>query len=308
VGEEKIDLCPRILTLNSHRLALKLEYDGAGFCGSQYQAGVRTVQEELEKALAILAKQPVRVTLAGRTDSGVHASGQVAHCDWPLHAAISSAWYRNETSGNNTNLPDLFRLCASINGILAKDLAVTAAQWISADFHARFSATTRSYAYKILNRPYRSPLLQDRSYFVPSPLNLTDMLAAIRCLVGEHDFSAFKSSNSDRHNSVCHVTHAEILNLGEGVLEFRIEANRFVYNMVRVIAGTLVEIGLGKRSAAGLLHALESKDRNQAGSTAAAWALCLSSVQYPDIYRLFKPISDSPPMTTTITMQSQESA
>jgi tRNA pseudouridine38-40 synthase len=280
------------------RLALKLEYDGAKFCGSQYQAGVRTVQEELENALVVLAKQPVRIAFAGRTDSGVHAAGQVAHCDW-----IESS---NE-SGNDAQSLDLRKLCASINGILAKDLSVTAVQIVPDGFHARFSATARAYSYKILNRPYRSPLLQDKSYFVPGSLNSSNMLAAIGCLVGGHDFSAFKSSNSDRRDSVCTVTRAEILNLGEGVLEFRIEANRFVYNMVRVIAGTLVEIGLGKRSAASLLSVLESKSRNEAGPTAPASGLCLTHVQYPDSYRLFKPISDS--SIPTMPMQtSQESA
>jgi tRNA pseudouridine38-40 synthase len=277
------------------RLAFKLEYDGAKFCGSQLQAGVRTVQEELEKALAVLAKQPVRASFAGRTDSGVHANGQVAHCDWPVEDFIND---------------DIKKLCASINGILSRDVVVVAAQVVPDDFHARFSATGRNYAYKILNRNYRSPLLQHRSYHVPGvpvPLNLGDMLDAIPCLEGEHDFSAFKSSHSDLQNAVCQVRRAEILNLGEGVLEFRIEADRFVYNMVRVIAGTLVEIGLGKRPVSSLLRALESKDRREAGPTAPACGLCLTQVQYPEAYHLFKPFSESP-VSTKLTSLTQESA
>ena len=278
------------------RIAFKLEYDGAKFCGSQLQVGVRTVQEELEKALAVLAKRPVRVTFAGRTDSGVHASGQVAHCDWPEQNV------------------ELKLLCASLNGILARDVAIMTVQLVPDDFHARFSAINRSYAYKILNRNYRSPLLHAKTYYVPASLgllNLGDMLDAIPCLVGEHDFSAFKSSSSENHSSICQVRRAEILNLGEGVLEFRIEANRFVYNMVRVIAGTLVEIGLGKRPAASLLRALESKERNEAGPTAPACGLCLTQVQYPEAYHLFKPFSDSTPdllMTSKTIMKTQESA
>jgi tRNA pseudouridine38-40 synthase len=257
----------------------------------------------------------VRATFAGRTDSGVHASGQLAHCDWPVEGFKGQIAHCNWTvEDSNKDVPalqqdaELRKLCASLNGILARDLVVVTAQFVPEDFHARFSATGRSYSYKILNRNYRSPLLQDKSYFVHGKLNLKDMLDAILCLEGEHDFSAFRSSNSDRHNSICEVRRAEILNLGEGVLEFRIEANRFVYNMVRVIAGTLLEIGLGKRPVASLLRALESKDRNEAGPTAPAWGLCLTQVQYPDVYHLFKPFSDSSTMTTKITMQTQESA
>jgi tRNA pseudouridine38-40 synthase len=283
------------------RLAFKLEYDGAKFCGSQLQAGVRTVQEELEKALAVLAKQPVRAAFAGRTDSGVHANGQVAHCDWPVEDFI------NHDMPAAQQEAELKKLCASINGILSRDVVVVAAQAMPNDFHARFSATGRNYAYKILNRNYRSPLLQHRSYHVPVSLNLGDMLDAIPCLEGEHDFSAFKSSHSDLVNAVCQVRRAEILNLGEGVLEFRIEANRFVYNMVRVIAGTLVEIGLGKRPVSSLLRALESKDRREAGPTVPACGLCLTQVQYPEAYHLFKPFSESP-VSTKLTTQTQESA
>jgi tRNA pseudouridine38-40 synthase len=224
----------------------------------------------------------------------------VAHCDWP----------EQDT--------ELKRLCASLNGILAHDVAVVTAQFVPDDFHARFSAMSRSYAYKILNRNYRSPLLQAKTFYVPSSLgslNLGDMLDAVPCLIGEHDFSAFQSSSPDQRSPICQVSRAEILNLGEGVLEFRIEANRFVYNMVRVIAGTLVEIGLGKRPAASLLHALTSKDRNEAGPTAPACGLCLTQVQYPEAYHLFKPFSDLTSnvptdisMTSKTTMKTQESA
>jgi tRNA pseudouridine38-40 synthase len=252
------------------RLALKIEYDGANFCGNQYQVGVRTVQQELEQALAVLAKQPVRVIFSGRTDSGVHAKGQVAHCEWPV-----------------LPLPDLSRMCWSLNGILPLDLSVTSLQWVPADFHARFSAISRKYAYRILNRPQRSPVLKTTHYLVPTLLNIKAMQTAALQLLGEHDFSAFKSSHADHHGAVCKVAQAEILNLGEGMLELWIEANRFVYNMVRVIAGTVIEIGLSKRAADDLLRVIATKDRNQAGPTAPAWGLCLESVKYPSSYGLF---------------------
>ena len=251
------------------RIALLIEYNGSRFCGSQYQAGVRTVQGELEAALGILARQPVTAIFAGRTDSGVHASGQVVHCDWPYPE------------------PDLWRLAWAINGIVKDDLCVVKAQRVPSSFHARFSATARRYVYRIVNRPQRSALLRSSHYFMPLQLSLDSMTAALSCLCGSHDFAAFKSKSSDTVTSVCRVSQAELLNLGEGLLEFWIGANHFVYNMVRIIVGTLIEIGLGKREPESIACALSSGNRDQAGPTAPAWGLCLNSVQYPDAYQLF---------------------
>lgn len=252
------------------RLAFLIEYNGKRLCGSQYQKGVRTVQAELEGALSTYARQPVSVILAGRTDSGVHAAGQVAHADWPAAPA-----------------PDLNRLTWALNGIMADDVSVACAQVVPEDFHARFSALSRHYAYRILNRDQRSALLRDTHYFVPARLDLEAIATACSFLVGQHDFRAFKSSNSDTVTSQCRVSRAELLNLGEGVLEFRISANHFVYNMVRIIVGTLIEIGLGKKRPEVMAMALAEQDRSLAGPTAPAWGLCLESVTYPDHYQLF---------------------
>lgn len=253
------------------RIALKIEYAGKRFCGSQYQVGVRTVQDELEKALAtFLRRESVRVVFSGRTDAGVHARGQVVHFE------------------SATDELDLWRLCWGLNGILPADLSVTAAQLVPDDFHARFSALRRTYCYRILNRAQRSALLADTHVFVPFELNLSDISELAQQLAGTHDFLGFKSSNSDTLTTLCDVQRAELLNLGEGRLEFWITANHFVYNMVRIIVGTLIEIGLGKRPKTDLGAALHERQRQKAGPTAPPWGLCLESVDYPENYQLFK--------------------
>lgn len=254
------------------RIAFLVEYSGDKFHGSQYQAGLRTVQADLESALATLYKVPVRAIFSGRTDSGVHAKGQVVHFDEPQESSYSfNPW----------------RFAWSMNGILKNDASVVSAQAVPDRFHARFSATDREYVYKILNRPQRSAILRDTHYFVPFPLNLELMTIAAQNLVGTHDFASFRSTNSDRSSTVCIVSRSELLNLGEGQLEFWIVANHFVYNMVRIIVGTLVEIGLGKKTPEGLTAALSQCNRDLAGPTAPAWGLTLNSVKYPDEYLLF---------------------
>jgi tRNA pseudouridine38-40 synthase len=257
------------------RIALKIEYSGKKFCGSQFQVGVRTVQAELEKAVGTYfrSEQRVKVIFSGRTDAGVHARGQIVHFDL--------------AEGNF----DLWRLCWALNGIVGDDLSITAAQIVPDDFHSRFSAIRRSYVYRMLNRSQRSALLKDTHHFVPFELDLNKMQSAAAVLAGSHDFAAFKSSNSDTSTTRCHVESAHFLNLGEGKLEFCISANHFVYNMVRIIVGTLIEIGLGKRPMTDLGEALSERQRRKAGPTAPPWGLCLESVEYPAAYELFKSAS-----------------
>lgn len=252
------------------RLALLIEYFGKPFHGSQYQVGVRTVQSELETALSTLARSPVTAVFSGRTDTGVHAAGQVVHCEWPEEDEF-----------------DTRRFCWAMNGILAKDLSVVDAVVVSSDFHARRSAKEREYVYRILNRPQRSPLLKNTHYFVRAPLDAEAMKAATGMLLGHHDFSAFKSSNSDNSSTECEIRRADLLKLGEGRLEFWIVADHFVYNMVRIIVGTLIEIGLGKMQPEAMSQALAAKARDLAGPTAPAWGLTLNSVKYPESFHLF---------------------
>ncbi len=251
------------------RLALLIEYFGKSFHGSQYQVGVRTVQSDLESALSTLARSPVTALFSGRTDTGVHAAGQVVHCEWP----------ENEV--------DIKRFCWALNGILKKDLSVVDACVVTNEFHARRSAIEREYVYRILNRPQRSPLLKNTHYFVRAPLDTETMKAAAGVLLGLHDFSGFKSSNSDNSSTECEIRRADLLKLGEGRLEFWIAADHFVYNMVRIIVGTLIEIGLGKMQPEAMGDALAGKARDLAGPTAPAWGLTLNSVKYPEAFDLF---------------------
>jgi tRNA pseudouridine38-40 synthase len=251
------------------RIALLVEYLGKEFCGSQYQRKSRTVQGELEKALSICLRQATKAVFSGRTDSGVHAQGQVVHFDTDNHAI------------------DLWRLIWALNGILPRDLSVKQAQIVPAQFHARYSAIERRYVYRILNRAQRSALLKDTHYFYPHPLHLEGMAEAAALFLGDHDFSAFRSTNSDRGTNRCIVLGAELLHLGEGQLEFWIAANHFVYNMVRIIVGTLIEIGCGERTVNDVEKALKQCDRNLAGPTAPAWGLSLDLVKYPQSFNLF---------------------
>lgn len=262
------------------RIAFLLEYQGKNFCGSQAQKDLRTVQSVLENAIAVYfrvdkyteTKKPLRVTLSGRTDSGVHASAQVGHFD-----------LSPEILQDNQPL-DWQAVAWALNGILDSDISIKQLVTVSSEFHARFSAIERQYVYRILNRPQRSPLLKDSHLFLRSPLDVDIMVDAADCLVGRHDFAAFKSSNSDENSTICDVNYAKLLNLGEGELEFSIAANHFVYNMIRIIVGTLVEIGLKKRLPESLKMALMNGKRSLAGPTAPASGLCLTSVIYPEPY------------------------
>lgn len=257
--------------LRTTRIALLVEYNGKQFSGSQFQVGVATVQSELEKAVATLARQPVTCIFSGRTDSGVHARGQVVHLDWPA----------------DEKEIDLWRLVWSLNGILPQAISIANAQVVPDDFHARFSAVSRQYVYRILNRPQRSALLRDTHYFIAYDLDVEKMRQAASYLLGSHDFKSFKSTNSDTNTTLCHVMRAEILKLPEGSLDFWIRANHFVYNMVRIIVGTLVEIGIGKSQPECIIQALNEPNRALTGPTAPSWGLCLDSVEYPEAYKLF---------------------
>jgi len=255
------------------RIAALIEYLGKNFHGSQSQKNERTVQSVLEEALGIWLglDRPAAIVFSGRTDSGVHALGQVAHFDLPTD-------YMKHQS------LDMQALCWGLNGILPGDLSVRAAAPVDQAFHARFSAIERKYVYRILNHKQRSPLLKHSHYFIRQPLNMESMQESIACLPGTHDFAAFKSSNSDRMTTVCNVSNAQLLHLGEGEFKFSISANHFVYNMVRIIAGTMIEIGLNKKGVPSLELALRSRERQLAGPTAPAWGLCLDSVKYPPPY------------------------
>lgn len=299
----------------SRRIAIKIEYDGGKFCGSQLQLAQRTVQLELESALNIFFRtgeeRAIKVILSGRTDTGVHALSQVAHFDLEDDYLLrtnhtnsqglfsitgdSEANHAGDTQASGvTWIPACLeerscrRICRGLNGILPSDLSIVEAQQVPVDFHARFTAIRRTYVYRILNRAQRTALGHKMQYFLSEPLAVEAMKLAAASLLGKHDFAAFKSSNREKASTVCLIDRSEILNKGEGELEFWISSDHFVYNMVRIIVGSLIEVGLGKRAPSALAEALAGKDRHLAGPTAPPWGLCLYSVEYPAEFKLFQ--------------------
>ena len=258
----------------SSRIALGIEYDGSRYCGWQMQShGTRTVQHEIEKALSIVADHAVRVVCAGRTDTGVHATGQVVHFD--SHAERKSkAW----VMGVNTHLPD--------------DVCVHWARQVTEDFSARFSATMRRYRYVILQRTARPALYSHRVTWVHNDLNTRAMHEAAKALLGANDFSSFRSSACQSEHAMRFIKSIDVT--AEGAFVYiDIQANAFLHHMVRNIVGSLLKVGTGERPLAWMGELLALKDRTRAGPTAPAQGLYLVAVQYPDEYDL--PASGSVP-------------
>lgn len=245
------------------RIALGIEYDGSGFSGWQMQKqDVRTVQGELEKALSIVADEPIRVVCAGRTDTGVHATGQVVSFDTRA-VRDERAW----VLGVNSYLPD--------------DVASLWSCKVDEDFSARFTATSRQYRYVILNRLGRSAAFHSKVTWRHSELNERIMHEAAQALVGEHDFSSFRSSSCQADHAIRTIHYINITRKGEFIY-IDIKANAFLHHMVRNIAGSLIMIGKGEQAVGWMQALLETKDRTQAGPTAPAQGLYMVKVTYPE--------------------------
>lgn len=248
-------------------IRLLVEYDGTGLCGWQRQANGPTVQGHLEAALAKLLAHPVAVAGASRTDAGVHARGQVAS-------------FRTERA-----IP-LHGIRRGLNTMLPPAIAIIEASEVANDFHPRFSATGKHYRYLLLTRADRSPRWRDRAWHHPEPLDLAAMREAATALIGEHDFAAFRAAGCTANRTVRRIDRIEIADLpGElsgnsEVLAVDVVGNAFLRNMVRIVAGTLVEVGRGKRPVGQVAEILASKDRTRAGITAPAHGLELVSVRY----------------------------
>ncbi|HVY96795.1 MAG TPA: tRNA pseudouridine(38-40) synthase TruA [Solirubrobacterales bacterium] len=239
---------------------LDLEYDGSGFRGWAAQPGLRTVQGELETALAVVLREPVRLTVAGRTDTGVHALGQVA------------------SFRTGAELPrDLAR---SLNGVGPDDVAVTAASVAADGFDARRDARSRSYRYRLLARSAPSPFEQGRALWWPHRVDRAALDACAAALAGTHDFTAFTPTQTDHVRFERDVIRAEWADDGGDVLAFRIEADAFMRNMVRALVGTQLEVASGRRSVADFQQLLEGAPRSAAGDTAPPHGLYLESVRY----------------------------
>ncbi len=255
-----------LLGPKTSRRVLGIEYDGSQYCGWQTQPDAANVQDTLNAALSVVACEPIRTVAAGRTDSGVHASGQVVHFDTRAQRPLR-AW----SFGVNSNLPD--------------DICVLWARPVSEEFSARYSATARVYRYVILNRPLRSALWRHRCWWVRQPLDVDAMRRAAKHLLGTHDFSAFRAAACQAKSPVRSVRRLSIVQTSE-MLVVECEANAFLHHMVRNIVGSLVHVGRGEEPADWILEALDARDRRASGMTAPAQGLELVAVHYPASYRL----------------------
>jgi pseudouridylate synthase I len=243
------------------RIKCVISYDGSGFQGYQIQKNARTVQAEIESVLARMHKgKRIPITAAGRTDTGVHALGQVIHFDTTL------------------NLPDDTWIQA-LNAQLPKDIAVMEAEAVPEGFHARYSAKGKEYRYRVLLTPVRNPLLRHYAYHFPYPVDVGRMKEAAGYLLGTHDFTSFSASGSSVRNKIRTIYRFEILQEGKE-LWFVVSGNGFLYNMVRIMVGTLLEIGTGKREPEDIPKILSVKDRKSAGKTAPGHGLYLYQVFY----------------------------
>ena len=251
------------------KIAFGVEYEGTGYRGWQRQAQVKSVQACVERALSKVADVKINTHCAGRTDSGVHASGQVIHIQTEVSREAHS-W----VFGTNANLP--------------KDISITWMRPVAEDFHARFSATGRVYSYLICNRPVRPAILHNRVTWLCRPLDHRRMQEAGRQLIGKHDFSAYRGSGCQSHTPIRKVRRLDVVRSGD-LVSIVIEANAFLLHMVRNIAGVLIEIGIGKASTDWAWEVLNSRDRTQGGATASPSGLYLCQVHYPEHYGIPAP-------------------
>ena len=244
----------------SRRILITIEYKGTNYKGWQMQKDLPTIQGEITKALEKVCGHEIKLHGSGRTDEGVHAMGQTAHFDCDC------------TIPND-------RFAQSCNVILPDDIKILNSRQVTGDFHARFDVKKKTYLFKIFNNAVTSPLRNDLFAFTPYKLNIEDMKKACEFLTGKHDFAAFMASGCEVKSTVREIFSAKISNF-ENEIYFEICGNGFLQNMVRIIAGTLVDIGRGRLKVEDLPKIIESKDRNKAGFTMQPCGLYLKSVEY----------------------------
>jgi tRNA pseudouridine38-40 synthase len=242
-------------------IRLVVEYDGTQLCGWQRQANGPTVQGHLEAALGKLLAHEAAVVGASRTDAGVHARGQVA-------------------SFRTARAIPLHGIRRGLNSLLPRQIAVREAAEVPADFHPRFSATSKHYRYTILARPDRSPRWRDRAWHHPEPLSIEAMAAAAAPLLGEHDFAAFRAAGCTAVTTTRRVDAIDLSVPDPELLVVDVRGNAFLRNMVRILVGTLAEVGAGRRAPGQVAEILDSRDRTRAGITAPAHGLELMEVCY----------------------------
>lgn len=245
------------------RYFLRLAYRGAPFHGWQVQPNAVSVQEVVEKALAVVLRSPISIVGAGRTDSGVNARVMYAHFDF------------------DGSMPDKSRMLVSLNRLVGHDIAVYDIIPVHEDAHARFDAVERSYRYFVTFE--KTPFLYRLSWYCPNGLDIQKMNEAAALLLDTHDFTSFAKLHSDAKTNICRVTKAEWKLEGESSAVFTITADRFLRNMVRAVVGTLVDVGRGKLTLDKFKDIIERKDRCAAGQSMPGEALFLWNVKYPYI-------------------------
>lgn len=255
------------------RLALGIEYHGNGFCGWQSQPSGCAVQDHLERALRLFVGSPLSVVCAGRTDTGVHGLAQVVHLDTEIDRD-ERAWVR----GTNANLPPTIRV------LWAKNVPM--------DFHARFSARSRTYHYLLLNDPTASALMAGLAGWFHAPLNLCAMREVAKMLVGEHDFSAFRAAECQAKTPVKTLYEVDVSSLVVGgtnpqrFIKFSFRGNAFLHHMIRNIVGSLIYVGAGRHSRDDFETIFESRDRTRAAPTFAPDGLYLAAIEYDQLFSL----------------------
>jgi tRNA pseudouridine38-40 synthase len=258
---------PRVTAaLRPIRLALGVEYQGSAYSGWQQQLCAPSIQGTLERALSSIANAPVELICAGRTDAGVHAREQIVHFDTNARRS-ALAWLL----GTNSELP--------------ADISVRWVRPVPDHFHARYSALSRSYRYLVLNQTARSALMAGGALLVHQPLNVEAMQAGAQWLIGEHDFSAFRSSECQSHSTMRHLQSLRVRRQGPWVA-IDVTANAYLHHMVRNIAGLLLLIGQGRAPPERAREQLESRQRSMGAAMAAAQGLYLWQVQYPPQFGL----------------------
>lgn len=248
------------------RIALGVEYDGSQYHGWQKQTNLHTVQTAVEKAIQAIAQHDINIVCAGRTDTGVHASGQVIHFDSDVDRNMR-AW----AQGSNAHLP--------------KDIVIKWARKVPDDFHARYSAESRTYRYIICDQPVRPALFRSHLTWQYRALNHELMAEAAIFLLGEHDFTSFRASECQSLSPMRCVKSLSVVRYQQCV-HIEITANAFLHHMVRNIAGVLMAVGSGKQPVSWVKEVLEAKDRRLGAETAPPYGLYLIQVQYPCVYQI----------------------
>lgn len=243
------------------RIKLIMEYVGTGFSGFQIQPGKRTVQGEVEKILTELVGEKVKIYASGRTDAGVHSLGQVAHFD--TEKEIGEKYLQHK-----------------LNKALPSDITINSVEKVSDDFDSRFSVKRKTYVYKFYLSRYERANFVGRALRVNDNVDVERMKEACKYLIGTHDFTSFVARKSGKTDFVRTIYDAMITDMGAGLYEFEISGNGFLYNMVRIIMGTLIDIGSGRKSPQDMKKVIEGKNRSLAGKTVLAHGLYMKSVDY----------------------------